>query len=398
MTSFKRIYEMIELHDNIELKTAIQIHKKFDPFDTKGKRNYLYASVYCNNFDAFKILINHPNFDMQLNKNYDWIQLIFNKYGNCSVENCRYLDELKKLNIKFSPVALKFCKDKHFVLQIINNIDTSKPYDLITAIFPSTVSTQIQNLILQFVFSAFPGTLFKDFIDSNILYPSIIKGSASTIETLIKNNIDVKTCLGIPIIMSFFKNSGCLIKTDLDYYTSKEYFYEENLLDKKWYSPMLFDPLNKMEFLINNFETFKKCFKYVNDDTYEFTNIIINNILSGYGFRSCVKFLEATNSIMHFLINLNKDKNDNFFEKILSVNTFKKIFDFNDQKLGQYYNAVTSVDKEICKVILGCILFHKYEPTEQFSNVIEKAFTKDELKNLDKYKLVIIETKKSKGK
>lgn len=394
MTSFKRMYEMIELHNNIELKNAINTHSKFDPLDSKCSKNYFYAAVYCNNFEAFKLLINHPKFDMKANKNIEWIQLILNKYMYNSIENCRYLDELLKLNIKFQPLIVKYCKDIFIVDKIIHNIDNSKPHELITSIFNSYNSdppTNIQNYILEFVFNNYPGILFKDFVDSNILHTCIAKGNIGIIETLINNNVNVKTCLGIPIILIFLNNSK-LNLVDLDYYVSKEYFYEENLLDIKWYTHKIYQ-FNKMEFLINNFETFKKCFRHAKDDLYEFTNLIINSITSPQNIYYFSKnYLDTINIITHFLINLNKDKNHNFFEKIIGVHTFESIIEPSFQKPGHY--PVTSVDKEICKVILGCILFHKYEPTERFNKVIQKAFKPEELAfGLDKFRPIVIEIK-----
>jgi len=395
MTSFKKIHEMIELHNNNQLKTAIQNHKKFDPHDARCKRNYLYTSVYCNNFEAFQILINHPNFNMKLNKHHNWIILILNKYNNSSIENCRYLDELIKSNILFNPSVLLFCEDIYIVKKIIHNIDKSKPHDLITGIFSNNQSTDIQNYVLEFVFENYPGILFKDFVDSNILHHCISKGKLGIIETLINNDINVKTCLGIPIILIFLTNSK-LNLVDFDYYLSKEYFYDENLLDKKWFNSVTYNVFIKITFLANNLETFKKCFKYVKDDLYEFTNLTINSLINkGSAYYLTKNYLEETNVIIHFLINLHKHKNDNFFEKIVGVHTFESIIEpsLASLKPGYNYYSVTSVDKEICKIILGCILFHKYEPTVRFSKVIEKAFKPEELINLDKFKPIDTKTK-----
>lgn len=393
MTSFKKIYEMIELHNNIELKNTIDNHNKFDPFDSKCNKSYFYAAVFCNNFEAFKILVNHPKFDIKSNKNVEWIQLILKKYMYNSIENCRYLDELIKLNILFYPSVLAFCTNIYIVEKIIHNIDNSKPHDLITCIFNNDQSTDIQNYILEFVFNNYPGVISKDFVDSNILHYCISKGKIGIIETLINSNVNVKTCLGIPIILVFLNNSK-LNLVDLDYYVSKEYLYEENLLDKKWYTHKIYQ-FNKIEFLINNFETFKKCFRHAKDDLYEFTNLIINSIISLQNTYYLSKnYLDTINIVTHFLINLNKDKNENFFEKIVGVHTFENIIEPSYQKPGYNYYPITSVDKEICKVILGCILFHKYEPTERFSKVIQKAFKPEELTiGLDKFRPIIIETK-----
>ena len=278
MTSFKKIYEMIELHNNIELKNTIDNHDNFDPFDSKCNKSYFYAAVFCNNFEAFKILANHSKFNIKSNKNVEWIQLILKKYMYNSIENCRYLDELIKLNILFYPSVLAFCTNIYIVEKIIHNIDNSKPHDLITCIFNNNQSTDIQNYILEYVFNNYPGVISKDFIDSNILHYCISKGKIGIIETLINSNVNVKTCLGIPIILVFLNNSK-LNLVDLDYYVSKEYLYEENLLDIKWYTHKIYQ-FNKIEFLINNFETFKKCFRHAKDDLYEFTNLIINSIIS----------------------------------------------------------------------------------------------------------------------
>jgi hypothetical protein len=390
---------MIELHNNIELKSAIGNNKKFDPIDSKCSKNYLYAAVYCNNFEAFKMLVNHPKFDMKSNKNLNWLQIILNKYMYNSIENCRFLDELIKINIQFQPVILRECNDVYIVDKIIHNIDKSKPHDLITTIFNSYThqSTDIQNYILEFVFNNHPGILFKDFVDSNILHNCILKGKIGIIETLCNNNIDIKRCLGTPIILLFLENIN-FNKEELNYYASKEYFYEENLLDKNLYSKSITinNPFKKMVFLIEHFELFKKCFKYVKDDLYEFTNLIINSIINGR--YTSTNYLEEANIIMHFLINFHKDKNDNFFEKIFNINAFENPFEPFPQKPGYHYNSIISVDKELCKVICGCILFHKHQPNDRFSKVIEKAFKPEELINLDKYKPFVIEVKKSKSK
>ena len=61
MTIFNKMYEAIELHNNSRLKSLIIKEKTFDinKHYKKNKKTLLHASILCNNYEAYKMLIDH---------------------------------------------------------------------------------------------------------------------------------------------------------------------------------------------------------------------------------------------------------------------------------------------------------------------------------------------------
>ena len=70
MGTLKKIYEMIELHDNERLKYVIDDNfnpkgypYKINPNNTYSIYSFIKLAICCNNFEAYKLIINHKNFN-----------------------------------------------------------------------------------------------------------------------------------------------------------------------------------------------------------------------------------------------------------------------------------------------------------------------------------------------
>ena len=135
MTSLKKIYEMIELHDE---KLKYNIDDKFNPTGYPYKNynrnsfSFIALAIYCNNFEAYKLFINHKNFNKQIDDIYNghltWLNLIIQKYESCdTIENKRYLEELIKLDIIIEPSLFSYyCNKIDSIKFVFNKFDLTK--------------------------------------------------------------------------------------------------------------------------------------------------------------------------------------------------------------------------------------------------------------------------------
>jgi len=91
------VMEYIKYHNNNNLIELFK-DKKFNPNDHLRGTSFILASVMYNNFDAFKEIINHSNFDISMVGSNMFIIKILEKYSHSiSEENKKFYDELKNV-------------------------------------------------------------------------------------------------------------------------------------------------------------------------------------------------------------------------------------------------------------------------------------------------------------
>ena len=232
MKEFKKIYELIENFNNNELSNVINSIHKFNPNIIKNNKSLLYISVYCNNFEAFLMLIHHKNFDKQLFLSYDIsLQIILTRCSNNnSNEATKYLTELLNLNIKFNPLYIKFCTNYNFCLQILNYFDFDNILSILLILIRNN-NKEITLYIFEYLLVNHIDKINQDIIskflanhraDDVIFYSELF-------DLLIKYNIDISITDNIPSIIYFLHQ-----KNIFDYFVNKKYYYNDNLLDNKY--------------------------------------------------------------------------------------------------------------------------------------------------------------------
>ena len=376
MNSIKKI---IELHDNQKLKYII--NDNFDAYDccvkvNKNFMSYIELAVYCNNFEAYLMFINH-----KLNKNFTpddiWLRTVFKRYeSQKNYNNIRYLDELLKLNVIFNPCNFIYC----YNIETVNNfielkiVDTSDPEEFFNVIDLLYDNNKFTNIDIELFFIEWFLTnkpkLDIEIINDYILDRAIYHGKIKVLELLLKYNIDIKYCDNIPSIFqhNFFKKKQNFI----NYLLSKNYFYEENLLNKIWFvsnlgSYFLFDNFD-LFYIIDNFHQIKKYFREAHDNNYELLNRFLSVLVSNIGYDEYIGFNEIiTKKLFNFLIELHQNKNENIFDKIENVKKFENIF---SKKYIKSKECNCSISIKIFKIFINCLIEHKYIPNERFSKII----------------------------
>jgi hypothetical protein len=385
MSGFKKYHKMIELHNNVDLTNVIKNDKSFDPLGSLFKNSYLYASVYCDNFEAFKMLINHPKFLGDFNSLLlipsDWLELILEKYSILSnAQNSLYLDELLKLNLTFSDDCVRKCPNLETFKKIMDNLDwTNKTQILQNTLFDKT-NDDIQLFIVEKLLSENIEIFTKQFVDQYVLNYSINYSKIGIIELLQNFNIDIKYINDLPSIIYCINNNEKLIK----YFSNKNFHYDDNLLSVKYFNELQFGP--------NYLHTFEKILEYnigkyftkCSDDDYVFLNYFVSNILfnkkyvDDYYYRN-VKDIELIKSF-HFIIASNNNKN--VYDHI-DISNFERMFLNTDKKQYDYKLVFSLIQRNKTKIFLGCLLCYDFKIPEQFQEIMNVVFG-NELKDIDR--------------
>jgi hypothetical protein len=376
MQHFKKNCELIEIHNNHEFRINMELDVLFSPNPHTNpricKKSYLYSAVFCDNFEAYLMLINHNDFNMKTTTNYTWLEHIIKRYNSYPIlENTRYLDELLKKNITFNCNVIKYCMNLDTFCKLKNHIDLNSPIEVIKNTLYPEINDDIQLYIISELFMNKPQIFTKQFVDNNILSYCIHYNKITLLNILKEYNIDINTLYGIPSI---------LISNDsLNYFIENKYIHSENLLDKKWFLHEQYDPislLNRLEFIVDNFNSLNNFFELVYDPNYELFNLFIYSYILNYQYKNYYFALknnkERLSKIFKFIIKINLYTNENVFEKInhLYTNEFEKMFLKNDLR----YN---NERKESAMVLFGSIISCGFKPqTDVYEKIVEKAFNK----------------------
>jgi hypothetical protein len=375
MNSIKKI---IELHDNQKLKYII--NDNFDAYNfcikvNKNFMSYIEFAVYCNNFEAYIMFINH-----KLNKKFTpddiWLRTVFKRYeSQKNYNNTRYLDKLLNLNVIFNPCNFIDCYNietvKKFIeLKIVDTSDPEEFFILVDSLYDNNIiNIDIELFFIEWYLTNKPELLDNDVINDNILDPAIYHGKIKVLELLLTYNIDIKYCDNIPSIIqhNFTKKN----KKFIDYLLSKNYFYEENLLNKGWFVSDLgyyfeFDKFD-LFYIIDNFHQIKKYFREAHDNNYELLNHFLSFLITNNGY-NYIGFDEIiSKKLFNFLIELHPNKNENIFDKIKNMKKIENIF---SKKYIKSKECNCSISIHIFKTFINCLIEHKYEPNERFSKII----------------------------
>ena len=376
MSSIKKI---IELHDNQKLKYII--NDNFDAHNycikiNNNNMSYIEFAVYCNNFEAYLMFINH-----KLNKNFTpddiWLRTVFKRYeSQKNYNNTRYLDELLKLNVSFNLCNFIYCYNietvnKFMELKIIDTSDPEEYFLLVDSLYDKNIiNIDVELFFIEWYLTNKPKLLEDEIIYDYILDPAIYYGKIKVLELLLKYNIDIKYCDNLPSI--FHHNFNKKNKDFVDYLLNKIYFYEENLLNKLWFVSSLgyYFEFGKLDlfYIIDNFHQIKKYFREAHDNNYELLNHFLSFLITYNGY-DYIGFDETiSKKLFNFLIELHSNKNENIFDKIENIKKIENIFSKKYIKSKKINYSISII---IFKTFINCLIEHKYVPNEKFCEIIK---------------------------
>jgi len=397
MTNLTKLIELIEYHSNTVVINIINSDPNFNPNSIlRSKHSLVSTAVTYNNFEIFKLLVNHNKFDINANLNYtlDYPTKILKRVSMCDIyENRRYLEELYNLNYKFKSDHLGIIKNENESESLFNEIfeKIDKTYPMLHSIATRLIlNTYKFKIVFDYIKTHFNEQLTKEqcdiFLKQALLYYDI------GIVKIIKNH-------GFDIIMCNNKNSLLYIidiaskdKLSLSYYCSLEnIFYKGNLLQdfiqylniSNYIDYYIVKKIfNTLQYILNNFEIIKPIYEKIEDLENNCILIIIINYI--------------------FLMNQWKSINDNSIESIINdLITYKIIktdsssqINFNESILTitQRLNNLKGANKEshikTFKILLTQLIYHGFKPNYNTLNINELMkilFTEEELKNMDEY-------------
>jgi len=299
LTIFKKLHDYIEDHNNTEFKILFNNHN-FDPNPHEDlkycKRTLLNASVYSDNFDIYEFLINHNKFDLYNITNLEWFERVIRRYDSEKIiKNTRYLDELLKLNQLLNIKCMRYINNLNLLEKLTNKLNMND-FDIndIFAIY----NDKVQLYMLEYFMKNKIELFTKTFIENNLLHRILRDSNLSLLELLKKYKIDINMVKNQPIIINALLSTHILYTTTtrkinetINYFIKEKYYYDENLLDVKFYfngKNGYYNLMSTMDFIIDNYDSIKVCFREVSDNDYalfnNFTSITYNcnfHIVSG---------------------------------------------------------------------------------------------------------------------
>jgi hypothetical protein len=359
---------MVELHDNKRLKHILN-NEDFEPHkDTAYSKTLLYASVYCNNYDAYLMLINHKKIKINYWYSCELFDIIFRKYKN---NNTFYFDELMKTNNIINYTIIRSCDNINIDIleKMINRIDFNilQLNKTLEYILSMNNKNDIKSYVLKFMLDNNPLTInYSEIIVKNI----IIYGNVELLKLVKNYNINIKIQYAYPCVFHILQSKNQ--KEFLDYYVTEKYYYNSNMLDMKNiidyanYCPLCFG------YLVDSSDVFSKMFSSCVDTNNKILNETIRQLFSTYNtswsYHHNIKYsaelykiiLPILKKIFNFLIK--KRTNDNLRYYVI----FEKIF-------KTHKHNYTNDMKEYAKIFLNCLVENNFIPDENFQKLINEV-------------------------
>ena len=226
MTSTE-IMTYIKYYSTTKLLEA-SYNSKFNPNDDLRATTFMMQSIIYNNFDAFKILINHPNFNK--NKvNNQYIDRILTKLDMCDIpENRKFLEELYNHDIEIRLPFLPYLTSE-LGIELFDKANKSN-LDEIKDVLQYTKSLSLFEHVLKYTMSNFPNLVTKEFIDNNYLRKIHMEDDVAKLIIIYNLGFDVSlmnnSCV-IPYILNIrsLKNSNIFT-----YLVNKNIIYNEDII------------------------------------------------------------------------------------------------------------------------------------------------------------------------
>ena len=281
MTS-TQIMTYIEYYSTTKLTEAVQ-NDKFNPNDGLRHTSFMMQTLIYNNFDAFKILINHPKFD-QHKVNNQYIDRILTKVDMCDIpENRQFLEELYNHNIEIRLQFLPYIKSD-LGIELFNKVNKNNLDDLKNLI-NFTKSLNVFEYALKYMINNSPNLVTKNFIDINYLRKIHENDDVAKFSIIDNLGFDISlmnnSCV-IPYILNIFSLKYSKI---FMYLVNKNIIYNEDII-KHVETLLKSTPVTQYSnkhynIMLNMFPKFselKKMFTKFNEEPTDIIYILISKI------------------------------------------------------------------------------------------------------------------------
>jgi len=385
----------IEYHNNPIIFETIN-NDNFNPNHGLRKKSFIDSAVEYNNFDIFKLIINHSKFDYQKVISKFFLSRIITRTSLADIpENRRYLDEIYNLNINIPLPLIKNIKGPLF-FELFEKINKNNFHDVISLIaLTPNIDLTIFEFVFKYIKNNFPDLLNKQIIDNNFLqyiyhcdylsFLMIIKNEGYDISCV--NGKDApELCEG--------PNSKCLAylaNENITYNNDILLHLEQNIENMNWYSITRINVI--LTNLVSNLGNIKKLYPNFNNKESNILLKIINKYIysNNYHEKNIIGARDYGYIIKSIELCFNNLKINNPVNNILNIiKISKKAFDINNVKdivlKLIYHNG--NLNEESNNFVISSNIFKKEE-----LDVIKKT-----AECLNKPKEIVIKKKKGNKK
>jgi len=369
MTSLTKLMELIEYHSNSILANIINSEPNFDPNSVlRNKHSLVSTAVTYNNFEIFKLLVNHKKYDINANLNWslDYPSKILKRVSMCDIfENRRYLEELYNLNFKFTGNHLMQIDNETLFIEIFERIEKTYPVLYLIAHRVKSNSNKFK-IIFDYIKTNFNNDLTKQQCDG-FLKDALSYNYLGIISIIKNNGYDINVCDNrnsiLYIIGSFQKDT-----TLLSYFCSLEnIFYKGNLINDLVQFGCL--NLNSILYLLKNFEMIKPFYEKIDDTQH-------NHILK--------MLVDSISNWNNTTTNYSYIVNDLIDNKVIKLDSSIQIKLDSILKLTQSLKIYNSNRfKQLTKELLIQLMYHGYKPNKDMDEIMKLVFSDQELKNME---------------
>ena len=392
MTSLTKLIEMIEYHSNTLITNIINSDSNFNPNSIlRSKHSLASTAVNYNNFEIFKLIVNHKKFDInaKLNWGYDYPNKILKRVSMCDIyENRRFLDELYNLNYKFNSDHL-MCIDSEneaLFIEIFEKID--KTYSILKTILHRVLhNTNKFKIIFDYMKENFNDNFTKQ--DCDYFLKDALLNDYIGIVTIIKNGgFDVTVCNNsnsILYVLSAYSKNNLI----LSYLVTLEgLFYKGNLINDLFlFSGINMNLINldtyqiskccnSIEYLLNNYEIIKPIYEKIEDNNLMLKFLINSLWQKNYYYRTMFKqYATVINNLMKYKIikiepttALDKDAITNIMANLKATNNYPK----DTLKLS-------------LRSLIVQLMHYGLKPNNDLLELMKLIFKEDELKDMDEF-------------
>jgi len=376
-----KIIELIKYHSNTDLENIIKNDEKFNPNAILRKKHSLICvAVSNNNFDIFKLLINHSKFNYEplsfLEGELNYVYLILKRVNMCDIfENRRYLNELYKINHSLNVSPLNVINN--IFEEVFEKLDKTNFTYIYNLCYKNIDDIPIFQRIFNYIREIFPNQLTKELVDRFLKY-GFNTDNANILKILKDANYDISKCYNIDSSLCNLHDKSF---TNCINFLKDNVIYNSNLIDSVINTcKSTANFFDKIEYIVQNYDSFELMYKTINNDTQNQNIIIImiENILTNRH-----KYTRNTynNHNYFMMVKILIEK------KIISKNPFEALnVTIINKILNSYYNIdELYVDQESRKLIKHMFLWlinYNFKPTIQMNELMKKMFG-DEINNLE---------------
>jgi hypothetical protein len=404
------IHKLIDCND-LERFIIEASKDDFDPHVIIRNKSLLDLSVFYNNIDIFKIIINHPKFDInKIKKKYTYyIERILEKLTFVdNFKNRQYLEEIKKNNILLSCHHIIKVESNNDLCEEIFPLINKNSFNDLNLIISSSTNYRLIELCFGYIKQHYENEINNQFI-IGLISSAYGRDNLNLLKLLENKGYDIyyydgKTGIHCCFSRMFSRNTSCdildyLLTKDIKYNTdmyqdfisifnhnqSFSYYYSNKVLKKFVYLLEYLkdkyssanNSINFIQKLIDNliFKYKKKPYNHAIDNIF---GIYPNNYNNFYYILHILELFKTFRQLSSNKDNVFELFDDNYLQFIED-----KITNFVEPNEHEYfYNNKQGIKQIINKVVLF-LVGANYKLTDNWKKLLikHKIFTEDEINN-----------------